>query len=131
MEREIKFRAWNKEANKFYYFKNGRYYSDQECLKCISERICDEYDWRGSKQYTGFKDKNGKEIYEESEIKPFGNFRDISKIKSIIVWIGDSFMIENANKFQVVDRTNLSPFANEEAEFSDVEIIQNIGGKHG
>jgi hypothetical protein len=60
--REILYRSWNKRENKFYYFKNGRYYSDEDCKHCISERICTEFVWSNAQQFTGKTDKNWKRI---------------------------------------------------------------------
>ena len=57
--REIKFRAWDKKLSKMFKLEN-----------CINFEISDLYDPRPQHedlivmQYTGLKDKNGKEIYE-------------------------------------------------------------------
>jgi len=59
--REIKFRAWNKENKKMDYFHltHGDSYG-------IGGDIFPEYEIM---QYTGLKDKNGKEIYEGDIMK--------------------------------------------------------------
>lgn len=59
--REIKLRSWNEEKQKFYYLVRGRYFDDDG--KCVSERICKEFNWSNAEEYTGLKDKDDKEIY--------------------------------------------------------------------
>ena len=71
----MKFRSWNEELKKFFYFENGRTYKDEECSRkrcnCVSERVCSEFNWENAEQFTGKLDGNNKEIYVNDFIKVF------------------------------------------------------------
>ena len=57
MEREIKFKVWSEES------KN---WAEQPYVECNLFRL---HPWEKLVQFTGLKDKNGKEIYEGDLIK--------------------------------------------------------------
>lgn len=76
MSREIKFRAWHKDANKMYeVLILGDDYIE---AKCTNQPMLFEH--VELMQYTGLKDKNGVEIYEgdviEIEAKSNGIFKN-------------------------------------------------------
>lgn len=104
--REIKFRAWDGEQmiesygvgiSKFFEMCNGEYedFNSTENLM----------------QYTGLKDKNGKEIYE-------GDIVNIDGLIVPVIWYAGAWMVEY---FTIPTKSYLSHF-----DELDVEIIGNI-----
>ena len=125
--REIKFRAWDIENKKWLSFDDGDPIADDGSLS-DSGYWCFEFDFDDKKialmQYTGLKDKNGKEIYEGDIVE----YRDFHT--SQMSGDGDEFInigvVEWDNDNAMFCVSNRHEIDMEDFDWSECEVIGNI-----
>lgn len=121
MEREIKFRVWDKEKNmwtNFKIFDNSTFFMDKNTGVWFNKNH-KEYERFELMQYTGLKDKNGKEIYEGDVVK-LVHFKDGRKKET-----GKVIFLHSQAGFGIIDRDgNEYPLFRNTAK--QIEIIENI-----
>lgn len=118
--REIKFRAWDKKTKRYFLIELG----NPGFFECQSDDH-DDYEWW--QQYTGLKDKNGKEIYEGDilnrwwrqswNLEPNIRF----DVRGKVIFKNGSFLMKN---FDLEERNRAEypiPFEDE-----TLEVIGNI-----
>ncbi len=114
MSREIKFRAWDNEC------KVIREYDD---LKGLTLDALDASDFE-LEQFTGLKDKNGKEIYEGDILAWHSNIYRKHDWVGLVLYRGAGFAV------QEIDKSYSSPEWLDCACRKDANIIEVIGNIH-
>lgn len=112
--KEIKFRAWDKEQNNMWHWEK---LIDKQCTYLNSKYFV-------AMQFTGLKDKNGKEIYEGDILKNIAHKNQLVEVywKGIVIkengWINfdgwDFRKITDDNEFKFAMYDNM------------IEVVGNI-----
>lgn len=112
--KEIKFRIWDKKLKEMHYqsledlCEDDYWYDGETDVWSVLKDCNSEQERFVIEQYTGLKDKNGKEIYEGDVV------------------IFDYYSNGEINEFiiEIQDFWELTPFAKD--DISDLEVIGNI-----
>jgi hypothetical protein len=113
MNREIKFRAWNKDKEEmdFVPFARDEWTTEYQPLNPVIESIQkDKEYWSELMQYTGLKDKNGKEIYEGDILRNTLPLYKTQETKQIVSWkIYKYYGIDNWKQCEVIGNIYENP----------------------
>jgi uncharacterized phage protein (TIGR01671 family) len=116
--REIKFRAWHEPSKEMVYFDAVKAANDQYIAKHFFQLMAGTHSYgAGLMQYTGLKDKKGREIYEGDSVRIIG-----------LPLTGEYYPITfdkaTFGFFEYYDSSELWPLGNLHSD--DVVIVGNI-----
>ena len=114
--RDIKFRAWDKKKNDWFDDDDGELYIELNGNINFgwNGEVMDDYTDRVVlMQYTGKKDVNGVEIYEDYILACYGGFTDLGCTLQANVEVEDiyemAFIIRNCDKYEVIGNIHENP----------------------
>ena len=113
--RDIKFRVWDNDLEIMFYSDTDIFITFSDDGICIGYEIDDEIDDYDLMQYTGVKDKNGREIYE-------GDIVEYKNEYHVIEWDDCKFM---AKGFYCSSQDTPDDFFSEFA-YTNCKVIGNI-----
>jgi uncharacterized phage protein (TIGR01671 family) len=125
--REIKFRAWDSEENKMIEW-DDTFFSDMSPVTRWSSYF--SFIDMQLMQFTGLKDRNGKEIYEGDILTaPYYPFQDDGKYNyhGVIEWIDELASFYMTKRLANSEKRGISDGISEQIDdISNFEVIGNI-----
>jgi len=116
MSRELKFRAWNTKEKwmdtEFVIHADGHIYQDaRRTYDTPNQEIESDYDGLLIMQYTGLKDKNGKEIYEGDIVTDYEGLTSHVEWQDgswYLPWISD-FLYDSYSEVKIIGNIHENP----------------------
>jgi len=122
---EIKFRYWNNITKTM--VNEPRIRKDYEFS--LSEYMNTERGWEWM-QYTGLKDKNGKEIYEGDIVEIPCTYNEWCSFPAFIKWFNGGWYLANDKREFLEPISKFALDTNTASPFLDVEYLGNIYENH-
>lgn len=104
----VKYRSWNEQKQRFYYFCNGEYYAEIDCTE-YNKYYKIDFNWENAEQFIGMT-INKVEIFA-GDILEFEDAMGIEDNFGEVVWIPDemNFSIQNDDTDCLETLYNITP----------------------